>query len=228
MFITLKIWFFIFIEYNVWHLQGNQLCRLRQERHRTRLAKAKEERYLELQRAPLINWKDIVLLDRGKQLMKNFIVYLLLLFLFNACGYTQLQYKWPTRADQVSGVYIEEKKTSRSFWSSPTVGNFNMYPYRVYDNYRYPYIHYGYFPYNSPNGAYQIHEQNLRINKLTQELDQYKRSRTVQTVRPVQKVPPPSSVIERKKQKAAWNSRINPRHRKKVSATRKEPRRENR
>ena len=79
--------------------------------------------------------------------------------------------------------------------------------------------------YNSPNGAYQIYEQNLKINKLTQELDQYKRSRTVQTA---QKVPPPSSVIERKKQKAAWNSRINPRHRKKVSATRKEPRRENR
>ena len=225
MFITLKIWFFIFIEYNVWHLQGNQLCRLRQERHRTRLAKAKKERYLELQRAPLINWKDIVLLDRGKQLMKNFIVYLFLLFLLSACGYTQLQYKWPTRADQVSGIYIEEKNTSRSFWSSPTVGNFNMYPYRVYDNYRYPYINYGYFLYNSPNGAYQIHEQNLRINKLTQELDQYKRSRTVQTV---QKVPPPSSTIERKKQKAAWKSRINPRHRKKVAATRKESRRENR
>jgi hypothetical protein len=50
LFITLKIWFFIFIEYSVWHLQGEQLCRLRRERHRIRLAKAKEERYLELQR----------------------------------------------------------------------------------------------------------------------------------------------------------------------------------
>ena len=43
----------------------------------------------------------------------------------------------------------------------------------------------------------------------------------------VQKVSSPSSVIERKKQKAAWKSRINPRHRKKVAATRKESRREN-
>ena len=179
MFITLKIWLLIFTEYSVWHTDGSKLCRLRQERHRRRLAKAKEERYLESQRVPLINWKDIVLLDRGKQLMKNFIVYLFLLFLLSACGYTQLQYKWPTRADQVSGIYIEEKKTTHDFWSSPTVGNFNIHPYRIYDNYRYPYINYGYFLYNSPNGAYQIYEQNLKINKLTQELDQYKRSRTV-------------------------------------------------
>ena len=225
MFITLKIWLLIFTEYSVWHTDGSKLCRLRQERHRRRLAKAKEERYLELQRVPLINWKDIVLLDRGKQLMKNFIVYLFLLFLLSACGYTQLQFKWPTRADQVSGIYIEEKKTTHDFWSSPTVGNFNIHSYRIYDNYRYPYINYGYFLYNSPNGAYQIYEQNLKINKLTQELDQYKRSRTVQNV---QKVSPPSSVIKRKKEKAAWKSRINPRHRKKVAATRKESRRENR
>ena len=230
MFITLKIWFFIFIEYNVWHIHGNQLSRLRRERHRIRLAKAKEERYLELQRVPLINWKDIVLLDRGNQLMKNFIVYLFLLFLLSACGYTQLQYKWPTRTDQVSDTYIEKKKIGHNFWSSPTVGNFNTQPYRVYINYGYPYINYGYpyinygynsyNSYNSSNGAYQIHEQNLKINKITQELDQYKRSNTVRTV---QKVSSPSSVIKRKKQKAAWNSRINPRHRKKVSATRKEP-----
>ena len=222
MFITLKIWLLIFTEYSVWHTDGSKLCRLRQERHRRRLAKAKEERYLESQRVPLINWKDIVLLDRGKQLMKNFIVYLFLLFLLSACGYTQLQFKWPTRADQVSGIYIEEKKTTHDFWSSPTVGNFNIHSYRIYDNYRYPYINYGYFLYNSPNGAYQIYEQNLKINKLTQELDQYKRSRKVQ------KASPPSRVIKRKKEKAAWKSRINPRHRKKVAATRKESRRENR
>ena len=162
--------------------------------------------------------------------MRIYINFLLLLFLFNACGYTQLKFKLPTRADQVSGTYIEKKKTARNFWSSPTVGNFNMYPYRVYDNYRYPYINYGYpyinhgynsyNSYNSSNGAYQIHEQNLKINKLTQELDQYKRGNTVRTV---QKVSSPSSVIKRKKQKAAWNARINPRHRKKVLATRKEP-----
>ena len=156
--------------------------------------------------------------------MRIYINFLLLLFLFNACGYTQLKFKLPTttEADQVSDTYIEKKKIARNFWSSPTVGNFNTQSYRIYDNYRYPYINYGYSYYNSPDGAYQIYEQNFKINKLTQELDQYKRSRTVRTV---QKVSSPSSVIKRKKQKAAWNSRINPRHRKKVSATRKEPRR---
>ena len=152
--------------------------------------------------------------------MRIYINFLLLLFLFNACGYTQLKFKLPTRADQVSDTYIEEKKITRNFWSSPTVGNFNTHPYRVYDSYRYPYINYGYSFYNSPNGVYQIYEQNLRINKITQELDQYKRNKTVQTV---QKVRSPSSAIKRKKQKTAWNSRINPRHRKKVSATKKEP-----
>ena len=154
--------------------------------------------------------------------MRIYINFLLLLFLFNACGYTQLKFKLPTRTDrteQVSNTYIEEKKITRNFWSSPTVGNFNTHPYRVYDSYRYPYINYGYSFYNSPNGVYQIYEQNLRINKLTQELDQYKRNKTVQTV---QKVRSPSSAIKRKKQKTAWNSRINPQHRKKVSATRKE------
>ena len=159
--------------------------------------------------------------------MRIYINFLLLLFLFNACGYTQLKFKLPIRADQVSATYFEEKKTARNFWSSPTVGNFNIHPYRVYDNYRYPYINYGYpyinygyNSYNSSNGAYQIHEQNLKINKLTQELDQYKRSKTVRTV---QKVSSLSSVIKRKKQKAAWSARTNPRHRKKVLATRKEP-----
>ena len=164
--------------------------------------------------------------------MRIYINFLLLLFLFNACGYTQLKFKLPTtvEADQVSDTYIEKKKIARNFWSSPTVGNFNTQSYRIYDNYRYPYIIYGYpyinhgynsyNSYNSSNGAYQIHEQNLKINKLTQELDQYKRSKTVRTV---QKVSSPSSVIKRKKQKAAWNARINPRHRKKVLATRKEP-----
>ena len=88
MFITLKIWLLIFTEYSVWHTDGSKLCRLRQERHRRRLAKAKEERYLESQRVPLINWKDIVLLDRGKQQMINFIVYHYFIFVFRVfvCG----------------------------------------------------------------------------------------------------------------------------------------------
>ena len=74
MFITLKIWVVIFTEFCIWSTPGNRLCILKQERHRRRLAKAKEKRYLELQRVPLINWKDFVLFYRGKQLMKNFII----------------------------------------------------------------------------------------------------------------------------------------------------------
>ena len=80
MFITLKIWVVIFTEFCIWSTPGNRLCILKQERHRRRLAKAKEKRYLELQRVPLINWKDFVLFYRGKRLMKNFITYLFLLF----------------------------------------------------------------------------------------------------------------------------------------------------
>ncbi len=225
MLITLKIWFFIFIEDNLWHLADSKLCRLKQERHRIRLAKLKERSRLKLHRTPLVNWKDIVLFDREKHLMKNFIAYLFLLFLLNACMYTQLKFKRPIRADQLSNTHIEKKKTLRNFWSSPSVSNFNIQPYRVYSNYRYPYISYAYIPYNSPSGSYKIYEQNLNVNKLTQELDQYKRNRTVQNV---QKVSSPPTAIERKKQKAAWKSRINPQHRKKISATKKERRRKNR
>ena len=76
MFITLKIWVVIFIEYCIWSTPGNTLCILKQERHRRRLAKAKEEKFLELQKTPLIRWQDFVLFYRGRQLMKNFITYL--------------------------------------------------------------------------------------------------------------------------------------------------------
>ena len=151
--------------------------------------------------------------------MRIYINFLLLLFLFNACGYTQLKFKHHTRVDQVSDTYIEEKKEHRDFLFSPTIGNFNTQPYRIYDNYRYPYINYGYSYYNSPDGAYQIYEQNLKINQLIQELDQYKRSKAVQNM---QKTPSLSSAIEKEKQKAVWKLRINPRHRKKVRATRRE------
>ena len=153
--------------------------------------------------------------------MRIYNNFLLLLFLFNACGYTQLKFKLPTttEADQVSDTYIEKKKEHRDFLFSPTIGNFNTQPYRIYDNYRYPYINYGYSYYNSPDGAYQIYEQNLKINQLIQELDQYKRIKIMQNV---QKTSSPSSVIEKEKQKAVWKLRINPRHRKKVRATRRE------
>ena len=133
MFITLKIWVVIFTEFCIWSTPGNRLCILKQERHRRRLAKAKEKRYLELQRVPLINWKDFVLFYRGKQLMKNFITYLFLLFFLSGCGYTKL--KMPT----FDFVLVNDKehlsleKYSEQF--TPSVGRFKKDVNIYYPNY---------------------------------------------------------------------------------------------
>ena len=43
MLITLRIWFWIFINYNLWSTVGSRLSILKQERHRICLAKVKEE-----------------------------------------------------------------------------------------------------------------------------------------------------------------------------------------
>ena len=72
MFITLKIWVVIFTEFCIWSTPGNRLCILKQERHRRRLAKAKEEKHLELQKAPLIDWKNFVLFYRGRRADEKF------------------------------------------------------------------------------------------------------------------------------------------------------------
>ena len=164
--------------------------------------------------------KLIKSMKTGQQITALFPI-LLLLFFLGGCGYTQLKFKHPTRTEQVYDTYIEEKKEQRDFLFSPTIGKFNTQPYQVYDNYRYryPYVNYGYRSYNSSNEAYQVYEQNLKINQLIQDLDQYKRTNIMQNV---QKTSSPSSVIEKERRKAIWKMRTNPRHRKKVSATRRE------
>ena len=64
MLITLRIWFWVFIDYGLWSTGGFRLSVLRQERHRIRLAKVKEKEQLALKRKALTNWKELVILYR--------------------------------------------------------------------------------------------------------------------------------------------------------------------
>ena len=64
MLITLRIWFWIFIDESVWCTSGSKVSMLRQKRHRIRLAKAKEKERLALERKTLTNWKEMVILYR--------------------------------------------------------------------------------------------------------------------------------------------------------------------
>ena len=64
MLITLRIWFWIFIDQSVWPTGGSRLCLLKQKRHRIRLAKAKEKESLVLKRKALTNWRELVILYR--------------------------------------------------------------------------------------------------------------------------------------------------------------------
>ena len=77
MLITLRIWFWIFIDYNLWPSGGYRLSMLKQERHRIRLAKVKEKEQLALERKALTNWKDMVILYRliTKRLLTNMMMW---------------------------------------------------------------------------------------------------------------------------------------------------------
>jgi len=62
--ITLRIWFWEFIEVWIWFTGGHKLCALKQERHRIRLAKEKEKELVAQQKESIDNWKDMVILYR--------------------------------------------------------------------------------------------------------------------------------------------------------------------
>ena len=64
MLITLRIWFWIFIDQGVWSTTGSKVSILRQKRHRIRLANAKGKEQLALERKTLTNWKEMVILYR--------------------------------------------------------------------------------------------------------------------------------------------------------------------
>jgi len=162
------------------------------------LAKAKEKRYLELQRVPLINWKDFVLFYRGKQLMKNFITYLFLLFFLSGCGYTKL--KMPT----FDFVLVNDKehlsleKYSEQF--TPSVGRFKKDVNIYYPNYNTQY-------YPVVNPPY---------------IETYLRAKEP-TVKEFIKTPVVAKPVDNQLKKEVWHLRRAPRRSKRVPAlTKKE------
>ena len=64
MLITVRIWFWIFIDQGVWSTSSSKISILRQRRHCIRLAQAKEKEQLALERKALTNWKEMVILYR--------------------------------------------------------------------------------------------------------------------------------------------------------------------
>ena len=64
MLITLRIWFWIFVDQSVWLTGGSKLSLLRQQRWAIRLAKIQEKESLVVQRKDLTNWREVVILYR--------------------------------------------------------------------------------------------------------------------------------------------------------------------
>ena len=77
MLITLRIWFWIFIDQSVWHTGGSKLSLLKQQRWAIKLAKIQEKESLVVQRKDLTNWKDGVILYRliTKRLISNILMW---------------------------------------------------------------------------------------------------------------------------------------------------------
>ena len=64
MLITLRIWFWVFVENTVWYTGGIKVSILRQQRWAIRLAKMQEKEYLIEQRKSLTDWRDLIILYR--------------------------------------------------------------------------------------------------------------------------------------------------------------------
>ena len=77
MLITLRIWFWIFVDHSVCHTGGSKLSILRQQRWAIKLAKMREKESLVEQRKVLTNWKDGVILYRliTKRLISNILMW---------------------------------------------------------------------------------------------------------------------------------------------------------
>ena len=77
MLITLRIWYWIFIDQSVWHTGGSKLSLLKQQRWAIKLAKIREKESLVEQRKDLTNWKDGVILYRliTKRLISNILMW---------------------------------------------------------------------------------------------------------------------------------------------------------
>ena len=77
MLITLRIWFWIFVENSVWYTGGIKVSLLRQQRWAIRLAKMREKESLIEQRKSLTSWIELVILYRviTKRLITNMVVW---------------------------------------------------------------------------------------------------------------------------------------------------------
>ena len=77
MLITLRIWYWLFIENCVWYTGGARLSILKQQRWAIRLAKVREKELLAEQKKGLTNRKDLVILYRVfiKRLITNMVVW---------------------------------------------------------------------------------------------------------------------------------------------------------
>ena len=77
MLITLRIWFWIFVENAFWYSGGTKICLLKQQRWSIRLAKMREKESLIEQRKSLTSWIELVILYRviTKRLITNIVVW---------------------------------------------------------------------------------------------------------------------------------------------------------
>ena len=77
MLITLRIWFWIFVENAFWYSGGTKICLLKQQRWSIRLAKMREKESLIEQRKSLTSWRELVILYRviTKRLITNMVVW---------------------------------------------------------------------------------------------------------------------------------------------------------
>jgi len=77
MLITLRIWWWIFIENAFWYSGGTKICLLKQQRWSIRLAKMQEKESLIEQRKSLTSWIELVILYRviTKRLITNMVVW---------------------------------------------------------------------------------------------------------------------------------------------------------
>ena len=77
MLITLRIWFWIFIDQSVWHTGGSKLSLLKQQRWAIKLAKIQEKESLVKQKESVTSWKEMVILYRliTKRFLTNMMVW---------------------------------------------------------------------------------------------------------------------------------------------------------
>jgi len=77
MLITLKIWFWIFVDHSVWPTGGSKLSILRQQRWASRLAKRREKESLVEQKESLTNWRELVIFYRmiTKRLLTRMVMW---------------------------------------------------------------------------------------------------------------------------------------------------------